>query len=297
MPSVPLPVPTLAIAAASRRQAMDWSLVLASQDISAWIVQRDEGWRLEVEPEEYSAAVDAIRQYQLENRGWEWRRRIPWVETTFHWGSLGWCLLLILAHWITTQTALDLRTLGQLSNLARQGEPWRIFTAMFLHADLGHLMANVTIGFVLLGVAMGRYGAGVGLLAAYLAGALGNVAGLCLYPKPYLGLGASGMVMGALGLVSVPLLPLKLWRTRTSRYLIRAVVAGVFLFLLLGVNPASDVIAHVGGFIAGVGFGGILSLLPRRFLVRRDVIALSWISLAGLCVGPFWLALHPALKQ
>lgn len=42
---------------------MDWSLVLASQDIAATIIQADpEGWGLQVPPEDYQRAVAAIRQ-------------------------------------------------------------------------------------------------------------------------------------------------------------------------------------------------------------------------------------------
>ena len=40
-----------------------------------------------------------------------------------------------------------------------KGAWWRLFTAILLHNDLGHLMANMTIGFVVLGLAMARYGA------------------------------------------------------------------------------------------------------------------------------------------
>ena len=64
------------------------------------------------------------------------------------------------------------------STLAVSGQWWRIFSAMMLHADLGHLAENLAIGIVLFGLAMGRYGTGTGLFAAYLAGAGGNVASL-----------------------------------------------------------------------------------------------------------------------
>ena len=38
---------------------------------------------------------------------------------------------------------------------------------MWLHADVGHFATNATFGLVLLGLVMGRYGTGVGLLAAH----------------------------------------------------------------------------------------------------------------------------------
>src|SRR5258706_9926496 len=83
------------------------------------------------------------------------------------------------------------------------GEWWRLFRAPMLHADLPHLAANVVIGLVFLGLTMAIYGPGLALLAALLAGAGGNMTGLILYDRTYLGLGASGMVMGTLGLLAV----------------------------------------------------------------------------------------------
>ncbi len=74
------------IRARSYQQVMDWSLVLASQDIAATIVRSDDDqWALYVEPHEHHRALDSIRQYQRENRKWSWRQPIPWSEATFNW--------------------------------------------------------------------------------------------------------------------------------------------------------------------------------------------------------------------
>jgi len=59
-------------------------------------------------------------------------------------------------------------------------------------------MANAGFGLVLLGLAMGVYGTGVGLLAALLAGAGGNAAAWLIDPG-HRSLGASGMVDGLPG--------------------------------------------------------------------------------------------------
>ena len=52
------------------------------------------------------------------------------------------------------------------------------------------------LGVVFLGLAMARFGA-VTALAAFLSGTLANLTAMMLRPEPYVGLGASGMVMGA----------------------------------------------------------------------------------------------------
>jgi rhomboid protease GluP len=251
---------TTLISATSRSQAMDWSLVLASQDISCIIrhAAEENQWGLEIAASDHGRASAAIRQYQWENRGWKWRQPLSWPGGTFHWGGLIWCLLLVLLHATATQYP-RLASAGVLDSAAvRTGEWWRLFTAMTLHADTGHLVSNITTGLVLFGLAMARYGAGVGLLAAYLAGLGGNLFGLWLYLDPYRGLGASGMVMGALGLVAAQSLAPASARPRPLKIALGGLLGGVMLFLLLGTNPQSDLVAHLGGFGAGCGLGSVL---------------------------------------
>lgn len=281
------------IRAYSKSQVMDWSLVLASQDISSTILRSDEaGWHLEVDPRDYQRAREAIRLYRLENRRWSWRQPIPWFQTTFHLGAAAWCAALILVHWLTTHRIPEFRMGGQFSSVAAwKGEWWRAFTAILLHADLAHLLANVTTGFVVLGLAMARYGAGLALLAAYLAGAAGNLAGLILYQKAYIGVGASGMVMGALGLISIPHSGLWSLRPRALKQVVQALFAGVFLFVLLGANPASDMVAHAGGYAAGAVLGIVLNLLPPFIPQSRSFVAGAWMTLGFLVLLTGWLAL------
>ncbi len=240
---------------------MDWSLVLASQDIGCAILHAPEadGWSLEIAASDHERARAALRQYQQENRGWKWCQPLPWPGVTFHWGGLIWCALLVGIHAVASSQA-RLPLAGMMDSAAvRAGEWWRLFTAMTLHADTGHLVSNVTTGFILLGLAMARYGAGVGLLAAYLAGLVGNLLGLWLYSGPYRGLGASGMVMGALGLIAVQSLAVGSARPRSWKIAFGGLLAGIMLFLLLGANPQSDLVAHLGGFITGCLLGGLLA--------------------------------------
>jgi hypothetical protein len=64
------------IPARSRRQAMDWSLVLVSQGIETAIERNDAGWELLVPVAEYEQAIAAIHQYRQENRHWPWQQRV-----------------------------------------------------------------------------------------------------------------------------------------------------------------------------------------------------------------------------
>src|ERR1700735_4450647 len=84
--------PPPAIPARSKRQAMDWSLVLASQGIAVIINQAESGWVLMVDPPEFERAKAVLGQYQIENRGWRWRRALPGTGVAFHWGAVLWVL-------------------------------------------------------------------------------------------------------------------------------------------------------------------------------------------------------------
>jgi rhomboid protease GluP len=278
----------------SKRQAMDWSLVLASQGIETVIdlLPEENRWILLIPQHDYERAREAIRQFRLENRAWRWQQKLDWSGITFHWGAIIWCLIVVLVYWLDVFRGEALRGSGSMDNVAvLAGQWWRVFTAISLHSNLGHLAANLTTGFLLLGLAMARYGAGAGLFASYLAGALGNIAGLFFYRGPYHGLGASGMVMGALGLLSVQSFSLWRGKQKLSKFVVSGVLAGFLLFVLLGLDPHSDVIAHLGGFAGGSFLGVLLTRFTSQQLQHDPVNVSSALGLVGLFLWTWWLAL------
>ena len=272
---------------------MDWSLVLASQGIEH-VIDRDEttGWALAVSAVDHEKALTAIRLYREENLHWRWRRPVFQPGLFFDWSSLVWAWLVILFYgW--TGARPDLQSLGTMTGTAlAHGEWWRLFTATWMHADIAHLASNVVFGFLFLGLAMARYGPGVGLLAAYLAGAGGNVAAGLVYDATMRGLGASGVVMGALGMLSAQsFVLLKRRNFHTLRLFAVGIMGGLLLFVLLGVSPGTDVVAHLGGFIAGLLLGSLLALAPR-FTRRPRINLVAGIIFVALVILPWWWALR-----
>ena len=281
------------IEARSQAQALDWSLVLISQGIESVPVRRegDGAWTLEIAGTDWERATESIAAYERENAT-VWRREVKWTGLLFDARAVLPFAALILFHLLVERSSAEFKASGILNRDATlHGEWWRLCTAMTLHADLAHLAANVTTGLVFLGLAMGCFGPGVALLLAFLGGALGNVATLAVHESPFHGLGASGFVMASLGLLTAHSLAFARHEKPTV-WIGRGVIAGCLLVVLLGFSVRSDVVAHIGGFVAGVVLG-IGALQFRGLLARRGINAVALIILIALITTTWWRALHP----
>jgi rhomboid protease GluP len=280
------------ITARSERQAMDWSLVLVSQGIENTIDRSPETqqWQLTVPRLEYQRAIQAIKQFHVENKRGTWVREIPWSGLLFDWRAVVWALVVIAVFFLNESRGGAWEKAGLMSNaLVAKGEWWRLFTAVTLHGDIGHLVVNLTTGFLLVGLAMGAYGPGLGLLGAYLAGVGGNLAGLIFYDGNHQSLGASGVVLGALGLITVESLGLR--GSAVREFIIRGLCGGFLLLVLLGFSPdpRTDVLAHVGGFASGMILGAPMAFWRERMSKRVDNAAL--LLFLALLLGTWALAL------
>jgi membrane associated rhomboid family serine protease len=274
----------------SEEQAREWSLVLVSQGIESALQQDAESgaWFLEVDPAQFSAACQTLRLYLRENRNRRWQSPVAWAGEVFDWRVWFWALWMAAMYGLERVLPLDLSVAGRVDGAAvAHGQWWRLFTATTLHGDEAHLLMNLASGVVLLGLAMGAFGAGAALLASVLAGAAGNVVTLLVNGPAHLSLGASGVVMAALGLLaaesvaSAAVLPRRQWLTR-------GLGGAMMLTVLMGLNPASDFAAHLGGLGAGFLAGAALAAWRKRFpnaLTQCDpwlaygcgaILALAW---------------------
>ena len=100
------------------------------------------------------------------------------------------------------------------------------------------------------------------------------------------------MMMGALGLLCVQ--SFGLWRKnpKAARYILSGGVAGFLLFVLFGLDPGSDVLAHLGGFVAGLVFGAGLSIVPEKTLQQKSVNVVGFVVVAILIAVTWGLALR-----
>jgi rhomboid protease GluP len=171
----------------------------------------------------------------------------------------------------------------------RHGRWWTIFTAIYLHGSLLHILFNV-LWIRQLGPAVeDLYGPSRLVIVFTVAGALGfflsSIAGV-----PFT-VGASGSIFGLLGAM------VAFGRRRGGAFgamVLRQYGQWALVLFLLGFFMASvDNFAHVGGFAGGFGTGLVLSFSDRRneTLLERVVAG----GLLAMTVLSFALALWVAV--
>ncbi len=151
--------------------------------------------------------------------------------------------------------------------LIRNGEVWRLFTALTLHSGVKHLLGNIVFG-VFFGLFAGRLlGSGIAWLTIVLAAATGNVFNTLLLESTHRSIGASTAVFAALGLVAGYVWYGKLMRQDGWSHRYGPIVGGLALLMYTGTGGENtDVGAHLFGFLSGFGAGYILirlGTLPR----------------------------------
>ena len=269
--------------------------MLVSQGIEVEIHRSSDGLGtdLRVASIDHPRALLSIQKYQEENRHRRWQQRIPRGGLLYDWQCVGWLALNAILYGLQSAPGSPLARQGDFNSLAvRSGEWWRAVTATGLHADSRHLVSNLMIGVVFLGLAMASYGAGVALLAVTLCGAAANALGLWLHAGPYHGLGASGVVMASLGMLSLRAFRLEDWKANPNLTALRGFVCAVFLLILFGFNPESDVGVHLLGFVLGALAGVLLSpFADRSQLQARWDLPAKLLFAAGVS-GSWWMALR-----
>jgi len=140
---------------------------------------------------------------------------------------------------------------GALSReLVLSGEVWRLFTPMFLHGGLDHLIGNL-IALYILGMACEHALGGKQMLAVYLlSGVAASLLSVALSPGP--SVGASGAIFGLMAAV-IAVLSRHQHRFYLRDKRIGVVLAGWGLYTIgTGLlSPYVDNAAHAGGFLGG----------------------------------------------
>jgi rhomboid protease GluP len=271
-----------------RAQCNERAFVLNAVGIAAAVGFDGLQYFLEVSEPEAERALAHLTQYESERRP----RPAPpppiptlpnaWVGCTIYAIVLiGIGLLVSNGVW-----RLDSFDVGELDGARVQGgQWWRAWTALTLHLDGSHLVANLAAGIWFGYLAAGQIGSGITWLLIVTGAAAANLIEGALGPPEHRSVGASTAVFTALGLLAA-----YSWRLRAStaqRWALRwaPLVGGVVLLGWFGTGGGdeinqvvhTDVVAHALGFLVGVLLGALAAQAwARRLSVRLP----QW--LAGL---------------
>ena len=240
-------------------------LVVLALGAPFWLQPAAGGFRLWVEP---TIELEARRQLAAFEGEHARRRPVVPVEPAPPMSlaarvlPLLWALVVLAGYWAqqrwpawTESGVLD------AGRLFRHGEIWRLATALFLHADGGHLIANGISGLFVLTAVFSTFGAWRG--AALLTGAslLGNLATAALHiGGAYRSLGASTALFAGLGLLIGRAVAGD--ATLRRRSLLIPVATGLVVLGWFGGGPPPvDVTAHLTGFLAGAAIGVVEGVL------------------------------------
>ncbi|MCH8249403.1 MAG: rhomboid family intramembrane serine protease [Proteobacteria bacterium] len=246
----------------NRQSCADRALVLSSLQIPYQLIDDGASYALVV-PAAYSAqAVNELQLYDEENppvrpspvRRADYQDPVP--------GLVGYVLVICIVAGMAGYSFFQSNWVvaGRVDGeLIRNGELWRLFTALTLHSSVKHLLGNIVFG-VFFGLFAGRLlGSGVAWLAIVLAAATGNAFNTLLLESSHRSIGASTAVFAALGIVAG-----YVWRGKlmnqdrwSNRY--GPIVGGLALLMYTGTGgPNTDIGAHLLGFVCGFAAGMIL---------------------------------------
>ncbi len=231
------------------------AFMLHAVGIGSEIAWDGASWLLWVQASDQAAALAHLRRYERENPP----RRPPAPPDPLHrgaWlGSAGYAAIVLLVGYLAGRDALGFDWLdagAQRAGLIRSGEAWRAITALTLHLDVGHLLANLGFGTVFGLLAGQLLGPGVAWATVLAAAAAANLLNACIQPATHSSVGASTAVFATLGLLAA-----YAWRRRATEggrwaYRWAPLVAGVILLGFTGAGgERTDVLAHLTGFAMG----------------------------------------------
>jgi len=173
------------------------------------------------------------------------------------------------SHSLTNMNNQVLTNMGALYGplTVGEGEWWRLFTSMFLHAGTMHILMNM-YSLYLVGRGVEIYFNPKSYWSIYLfSGLIGGLISLFVHPNS-IGIGASGAIFGIFGALAGYFLINKDKIGEQGKAFMTNFGTVLLLNLVIGLTiPNVDMSAHIGGLIAGFLGGYLIAKNPKNIWV------------------------------
>ena len=181
-----------------------------------------------------------------------------------------------LFYWLAPAGWSDLFPAVQ-SQIYQHGQIWRIFTAMFVHADLEHLLSNMYMLWIFSFFVFGYFGFTVFPVFSILLAAAANAIAVKTYGADTQLLGASGLVyiLGGFWLTLYPLIQRQYSVMNRS---IRALGIALMIFAPSTFVPTTSYITHAIGFAMGIGLGLFYFMMNKEEIRSRETYRISYVQ-------------------
>ncbi|MDO6390712.1 rhomboid family intramembrane serine protease [Pontibacter sp. BT731] len=164
------------------------------------------------------------------------------------------------------------------------GEPWRLFTAMFLHIGIIHLLVNMYALASIGGALEPLVGRKQFITAYVLCGLAGSLASLW-WDQQRNGAGASGAIFGMFGMFMTMVLLERRMTWAEKKGMVYNMLGVIALNLVFGLQGGIDNAAHTGGLVLGIAYGAVLMLRSGRYFTQQYNLRGSIVTVALLLVA------------
>ncbi|MBI5959589.1 MAG: rhomboid family intramembrane serine protease [Chloroflexi bacterium] len=178
---------------------------------------------------------------------------------------------------------------AKINELIKEGEYYRLFTSMFLHLNLPHLLMNAYSLYILGRDVESLFGIERFAVIYLLGGLSGSLASFIFTPNP--SIGASGAIFALIGAATMYFYQHRRLHGAGGRRYLNQLVMLLVLNLSLGLLPARsgfrlDQAAHIGGLVGGLI---LAALIGPAYQVEPDPTAEGGMHVVDHNPMPQWV--------
>lgn len=200
------------------------------------------------------------------------------------------CIVMFLITEIFGEGSTDTYTLikygANLDILVKEGEIYRLFTSMFLHIGIMHLICNMYSLYIIGREVESFFGKIKYIIIYILSGIFGSILSIA-FSSNTVSAGASGAIFGLLG----ALLYFGIhYRTYLGETIKRTIIPIIIINLVIGLLSSSiDLACHIGGLVGGILVSMMVGVPDKSN--KKDIIngtILTIIYLIFIAYLAFW---------